>query len=151
MQLKWIKVHPDARVPNFRDGKNYFDIYAVDMFRLQKEDKYIIANTGLILENFDEVEILIRPIPDLVMKYGVQVCDTFLIIGDESKELHVGIRICNYPSYEFMKGDPIVRGSCFSVSHFEMLDVTPDGSDFSKGEVTVPILQRNQVDGKSKE
>lgn len=107
IQVKFILVHQNARIPQKSHDDAGFDLFAVEEFILHPQE-YACISTGLCIELPPGTEAQIRPRSGLAAKYGVTVLNTpgtidagyrgeiqviMINHGKEKFPIHPGMRI----------------------------------------------------------
>lgn len=127
--VKWFRLEPSLKIPEWSEDKTYFSLYPPSAFRLNEGDKVIVP-LGISAELPEGYQLLIRPVPKLV-EYGINVWSTIIEKYDDlyyscgkRHQIHVAMSIGPYNSYEFWPRDEIARACIIQTPVFEFEDAT---------------------------
>ena len=110
-EIKFKKIHPDAKLPTKKDGDACYDVYSIVSTVLDPDERFLYP-TGLEMEMPSFIEATIRPRSGLAIKKGITVLNTPGTI-DSTYRGEVGIELINHGDVPvaIMKGDRIAQMS----------------------------------------
>lgn len=100
MSVKFVKVHPDARLPEYKtSGAAGMDLCTVERFVLQPGERKLV-DTGLRIEVPEGFEAQVRPRSGLAIKHGVTVLNSPGTIDSDYRG-KVGVILINHGDEPF--------------------------------------------------
>jgi dUTPase len=127
--VKWFRLNPLIKMPEWSEDKSYFSLYPTTAFRLNEGERAIVP-LGISAELPEGYQLLIRPVPKLI-NYGINVCNTIIEQYDDlyyscgkRHQIYIGMSIGAYNHYEFWPRDEIARAVIIKTPVFEFKDAT---------------------------
>ncbi len=110
MQVKFKKLHPDARLPQQQHSYDAgYDVMAVED-GVVPAGKWTLVKTGLAAELPDELEIQVRSRSGLALKHGIFCLNAPGTI-DAGYRNEIGVILANFSEsdFPFKKGDRVAQ------------------------------------------
>jgi dUTP pyrophosphatase len=130
MNVKVVKLHPDAIIPKYATaGASGFDLVAIEDVVMDEGDTKLVK-TGLALEVPQGYELQVRPRSGLSLKTGLRVTNSpGTVDSDYRGEVCIIIQATK-GVYHIKKGDRIAQGVIAPViqAEFEVVDSLDDTS-----------------------
>jgi dUTP pyrophosphatase len=124
MNIKFIKTHPDAVLPNRkRDSDTGYDLTAVESVVIPAKNSGIV-NTGLRVADIAEgIWYLILPRSGMGFLHGIQ---PHLGVIDNPYRGDLGVKLYNFSDidYEIKKGDRVAQ-----IAYFPLLSLKPEWTE----------------------
>lgn len=111
MQIRFKKLHPDAKVPVYaHEGDAGADLFAIERVPLLPKGDFFLIRTGIAVEIPEGYAGFVQPRSGLATKYGVTVINTPGLIDSHYRgEIKVGLINHFRMGYVVEKGDKIAQ------------------------------------------
>lgn len=131
MQLKFKKLHPDAKIPSYAyAGDAGLDLYVAEDLTIKKGERKSIP-LGIAIEIPDGYVGILFDKSGLSHKHGLKSYGGIIDSGYRG-EIHVGMMNLSETDYEFKKGDKVIQILIMPVLHAEVIEVD-ELSDSDRG------------------
>lgn len=131
MQLKFKKLHPDAKIPSYAyAGDAGLDLYVAGDLVIKKGERKSIP-LGIAIEIPDGYVGILFDKSGLSHKHGLKSYGGIIDSGYRG-EIHVGMMNLSDTDYEFKKGDKVIQILIMPVLHAEVIEID-ELSDSDRG------------------
>jgi dUTP pyrophosphatase len=121
MQLKFKKLHPDAKIPSYAyAGDAGLDLYIAEDLILKKDERRSIP-LGIAVEIPEGYVGILFDKSGLSHKHGLKSYGGIIDAGYRG-EIHVGMMNLSDKDYEFKSGDKIIQILIMPVLHAEVVE-----------------------------